>query len=903
MENKITQTFKNNKLLQNIDSSKLNFKDIKGKLVTLKEGEILFREGEVSESIFLIVSGEIKIYERDENEIKNSLILTGGEFFGHLDFYETSIRHTNAVGVKDSYLIAVSKAEMNNLLWQDVNILQNLKNLCSFKSEESESLAVSNVETQNEESLPDILENEIINEGTLKFDESSFSLEEEVVKLEDNEPSLTDINSGFSIENNFDMLNNSVYDDIEKDLDVLSNEVKDNTELNENIDLMEENLDILESKDSLEQPDTSDLLEFIDDEEPENIEFKFSEDLFLNQFNSSEPINNFTDSDNLTPQNDSVSDEFNLESFVTEQNKSSDLEEAKNFIDNIDDTELNNYPKEIEIDLINESNEETDIKKESNDGSILDNYLNQFNDDDFEKLSSETEIGSIKFEEDDIIKPEGNIEEIEELESFNKEQFLKSEFEDSYTSNEEERDYSNFEMSFDISQKKGNTTLSSDELIDKIFDNAEEQINNTSNSEEPQVDDEPEINVEAEQVAEPQSVAANNGAVMNIEQLKMILKAAQLVSSKIKLDDVLQNIVSVATNLTNCDRGTLYLVDKEREEIWSKIAMGNELKEIRLKIGDGIAGWVAKTGEIVNITDVQTDSRFKASFDKSSGYQTKSMICFPIKNVEGEIIGVHQLLNSRNGKFSEMDVEFLNAISIHASIALENAELVEKLLQFERISSLGKMANFLIQDIKNPVLISKKYTEHLKSKNLTQDVSRILDMILEQLNQVADLVLTTSNYSEKNKVLRQINTNIISVLNDYTSRVESLVKKKNCTIVNHFEVDALVRVDLKEFYQAYQHIVKNAAESMPDGGTISVSTEKEDNYIKISIQDTGLGIADSIKDKIFDPFMSHGKKEGTGLGLSISKKIIVEHSGTIDFESSLGQGSTFVIKLPIAQDF
>ena len=276
MENKITQTFKNNKLLQNIDSSKLNFKDIKGKLVTLKEGEILFREGEVSESIFLIVSGEIKIYERDENEIKNSLIITGGEFFGHLDFYETSIRHTNAVGVKDSYLIAVSKAEMNNLLWQDVNILQNLKNLCSFKSEEPESLAVSNVETQNEESLPDILENEIINEGTLKFDESSFSLEEEVVKLEDNEPSLTDINSGFSIENNFDMLNNSVYDDIEKDFDVLSNEVKDNTELNENIDLTEENLDILESKDSLELPDTSDLLEFIDDEEPENIEFKFS---------------------------------------------------------------------------------------------------------------------------------------------------------------------------------------------------------------------------------------------------------------------------------------------------------------------------------------------------------------------------------------------------------------------------------------------------------------------------------------------------------------------------------------------------------------------------------------------------------------------------------------------------
>lgn len=903
MENKITQTFKNNKLLQNIDSSKLNFKEIKGKLVTLKEGEILFREGETSEFIFLIVSGEIKVYERSENEITNSLILTEGEFFGHLDFYETSIRNTNAVGVKDSYLIAVSKAEMNNLLWQDVNILQNLKNLCSFKAEEVKNLENDIEETNTEEDAAVLFENEIVEESTIKFDEISLDTDFDLSKLELDEQNTLNITDDFNIKNDFDTLNINVYDDIEKDLQVLSNEINDNTDFANNIDLLEEKPEILESKVDLGQPDTNDLMEFIDDEEPENIEFKFSEDLFLNQFNSNNPIDNFLEPDELPQKTNDSIDEFNLESFVTEQNENSNSEDAKNFFNEIDNTELNNYPKEIEIDLINESNEKSEINKESNDSSILDSYLSQFNDNEIEKLGSETDIAAMRFEEDDIIKPEGDIEELEELENFNKEQFLKSEFEEAYSANEEERDYSNFELTFEIPHKNEELKESSDDLIDKIFNDAAKQVNNESEIEKKEMLIEPEPAIEPLPVVETESVVVNNGAVMNIDQLKMILKAAQLVSSKIKLDDVLQNIVSVATNLTNCDRGTLYLVDKEKEEIWSKVAMGNELKEIRLKIGDGIAGWVAKTGEIVNITDVQTDSRFKASFDKSSGYQTKSMICFPIKNVEGEIIGVHQLLNSRNGKFSEMDVEFLNAISIHASIALENAELVEKLLQFERISSLGKMANFLIQDIKNPVLISKKYTEHLKSKNLTQDVSRILDMILEQLNQVADLVLTTSNYSEKNKVLRQINTNIISVLNDYTSRVESLVKKRNCNIVNHFEVDALVRVDLKEFYQAYQHIVKNAAESMPDGGTINISTEKEDNYIKILIKDTGLGIADSIKDKIFDPFMTHGKKEGTGLGLSISKKIIVEHSGSINFESSLGQGSTFVIKLPIAQDF
>ena len=143
--------------------------------------------------------------------------------------------------------------------------------------------------------------------------------------------------------------------------------------------------------------------------------------------------------------------------------------------------------------------------------------------------------------------------------------------------------------------------------------------------------------------------------------------------------------------------------EKEKDEIWSKVSHGNEIKEYHLRIGEGIAGWVAKTGEIINLSNARDDKRFNPEYDKLSGYETKSMLCFPIKNKLGVIIGVIQLLNSKNKFFSENDEEFLNALSIHAALALENAALVEKLLQAERVSSLGKMANFLIQDIKKPI--------------------------------------------------------------------------------------------------------------------------------------------------------------------------------------------------------
>ncbi|OGV17050.1 MAG: hypothetical protein A3J84_09480, partial [Ignavibacteria bacterium RIFOXYA2_FULL_37_17] len=388
--------------------------------------------------------------------------------------------------------------------------------------------------------------------------------------------------------------------------------------------------------------------------------------------------------------------------------------------------------------------------------------------------------------------------------------------------------------------------------------------------------------------------------VMNTDELQMIIKAAELVNSNIRVDEVLKNIINVATDLTGADRGTLYLVDKEKKELWSLITMGDEMREIRLKIGEGLAGFVAKSGETVNIKDVQKDSRFRSDIDRASGYTTKNMICFPIKNNKGEIIGVLQLLNNSRGEFNKRDEEFLNALSIHSAIALQNAELVEKLLQTERVHSLGKMANFLIQDIKKPILVSKRYAEHLRSKQLPPETAQIIDMLLEQLGQVADLVQTTSSYSEGKNILRTINVSLNNTLADYSSRMEQNVESHNCKIVTETDKDVTVKIDLKEFFQCYAHIIKNACEAMPDGGTIHISTKREDKKVKIYFKDAGLGIPEGFKEKIFEPFMTHGKKEGTGLGLSITKKVVEAHNGTIDVESSIGNGATFIITLPIS---
>lgn len=390
----------------------------------------------------------------------------------------------------------------------------------------------------------------------------------------------------------------------------------------------------------------------------------------------------------------------------------------------------------------------------------------------------------------------------------------------------------------------------------------------------------------------------DTGMELTGEQLRHIIQAAHIVNSNIKLDDVLNSIVEAARNLTEAERGTLYIVDRDRGELWSKIIDGKGITEIRLKIGEGIAGWVAENKQTVNIKDAKSDPRFASRIDHMSGYETRNMLCFPIVNKSDEVIGVLQLLNGRPGKFTKLDEQFLSALSIHAALALENAELVEKLLQTERITSLGKMANFLIQDIKKPVLVSKRYAEHLKTKQLTPDVAQVVDMLIEQLNHVTDLVQTTSSYSEGKTVLQSVICKINETLDEVLTKLQSNVILRKCEIVRQYDKDSLVKLDRKEFYQCCFHIIRNACDAMPDGGKIFITTKLERNSVEISFRDTGLGIPDSIKDKIFEPFMSHGKKEGTGLGLSITKKIVEDHGGTIYVESDLGEGATFTITLP-----
>jgi sigma-B regulation protein RsbU (phosphoserine phosphatase) len=165
---------------------------------------------------------------------------------------------------------------------------------------------------------------------------------------------------------------------------------------------------------------------------------------------------------------------------------------------------------------------------------------------------------------------------------------------------------------------------------------------------------------------------------------KSLVEASTMLHSTLDLEALLRIILDIASQATGAERGTVYLLSDDGSELWSKVVAGEQKLEIRLPLGRGIAGTVGKTGETIRIDDAYKDARFDPSTDKRSGFRTRSILCAPIRSREGRIVGVFQLLNKRDGPFAPEDVDYLDALSVHAALALENARLHRSALEKER---------------------------------------------------------------------------------------------------------------------------------------------------------------------------------------------------------------------------
>lgn len=386
-----------------------------------------------------------------------------------------------------------------------------------------------------------------------------------------------------------------------------------------------------------------------------------------------------------------------------------------------------------------------------------------------------------------------------------------------------------------------------------------------------------------------------------LTKTKHLVEISKRVNSSLDLDNLLEIILNTAAQTVGANRGTLYLLDEQKNELWSKVQKGSSVVEIRLPVGVGIAGAVAKSGKAVTITDAYADPRFNPQIDQATGYRTKTVLCMPMKNREEKIIGVLQLLNKAAGPFNDEDKKFIEAFSVHAAIAVENAQLAQKMVQSERLSAVGKMASTIVHDIKSPMSTMRLAAQVLRKKTTEKAAIEFLDDMVQEIDRFLSMTQEILDYSRGLSVMNIQVVNFGETMESMATYIEREVSRRNVQVERNLEFSGNLKIDPDKLLRAFFNVAVNAADAMGKGGTLRISSRRMDNMAVVEFSDNGCGMPDDVKARIFEPFFTYKKRYGTGLGMAIVKKIIDDHKGSLEVESRVGEGTTVKFFLPAGE--
>jgi two-component system NtrC family sensor kinase len=231
----------------------------------------------------------------------------------------------------------------------------------------------------------------------------------------------------------------------------------------------------------------------------------------------------------------------------------------------------------------------------------------------------------------------------------------------------------------------------------------------------------------------------------------------------------------------------------------------------------------------------------------------------------------------------------------------ELREIQQALLQSEKLAAMGRLTSQIAHELNNPIYGIMNTLELLKTEIPPESKRRkILELSLSEIQRLSEMLRNMLSFSKPEEEKRRP-VKIDELIEGILLVMEKQMREANIKVKTSFDEGIPeVMASTNQMRQVFLNIFKNAKEAMPKGGTLFVRTSKEDNRILIRIQDTGTGIPEEIKDKIFEAFFTTKQKvKGVGLGLSVCYGIIKDHAGDIKVESKEGKGTTFAISLPI----
>ncbi len=446
----------------------------------------------------------------------------------------------------------------------------------------------------------------------------------------------------------------------------------------------------------------------------------------------------------------------------------------------------------------------------------------------------------------------------------------------------------------------------------------------------------PPGNVELEQKVAELQVALEHRE----RQIHAMRRASEALFQQHSVDALVRQTLNVALEVLDAEAGSLQLHDPDTDTLVFRYMVGPSAESLTghaMPVSQGINGQVFRTGVPDLAGHVSERKDFNPAIDERSGFHTESMMTVPVQRLGGAPIGVMQILNARGPGFDHSDLEVLQVLCGQAASAIETARLAQQARKAEIVSIIGDISH----DIKNMLtpIQSGLWTLQPMLDDLFADVDKV---VLQSHGRAAGVALSNAAtvvretypwiFSAALESCEQVQTRTRDIadavkgelaaplfeegaLNDVVNEVARplflLAEKTNVHL--HLEIDhnlPRIKFDRKQIYNALYNLVSNAIPATPSGGSVTIRTcgPQHDartmlipggETLLLEVQDTGCGIPEPVRLRLFTDEAISTKPGGTGLGTRIVADIVRRHNGTITVESELGKGSTFSIRLPL----
>lgn len=384
-----------------------------------------------------------------------------------------------------------------------------------------------------------------------------------------------------------------------------------------------------------------------------------------------------------------------------------------------------------------------------------------------------------------------------------------------------------------------------------------------------------------------------------LDGYRRLIDIARDLASTLDLDELLHRIVLAAAEITDAEAGSILLYDGTARQLYFQVATNIDQPTMRgliVPLEGSIAGWIVTNRKTVRTEDVHGDPRFFSDVEQTTGFTTQSLLGVPLITKE-KVVGVLEVLNKHNGKFSNGDENLLLVLGAQAAVAIENARLFQ---QSDLISEF-------VHELRTPLASLSTATYLLLRPEISQEQRQQITFNIHnetlRLNTLASSFLDLARLESGRVQFRKTRFSVNDLIYECKDVMQGKADEGHIQVrIETTENLPLLEADRDKIKQVVLNLLSNAIKYNRPNGSVTIGANATETEIAVTVQDTGMGIPEDALSHLFEKFYrvrEHEKKAGgTGLGLSISKQIVQGHNGTLEVKSKVGVGTVFTLRLP-----